>query len=111
MPGGCGTGRWMKTKRMLWSRINASAWRHHRCQILRMLFLRGSPAYASARAHVSVTGATAFCQGRLIRHGSVRLAVAHPPETVVERSGENTAIGVVPTHHAGGPAQALGIGK
>ena len=47
----------------------------------------------------------------MIRQGSVRLTVSHPPETVVERSREDAAVGVVPTHDASGPAQALGIGE
>ncbi len=47
----------------------------------------------------------------MIRQGSVRLAIAHPPETVVECSRENAAIGVVPTDDTRGPAQPLGIGE
>jgi hypothetical protein len=84
--------------------------RHDRRQILRMLFLR--------KARLMLQFPQLFrhrrqgiLEGGMIGDRSVRLTVSHPPKTVVERSYENAAVGVVPTHNTGGPAQALGIGK
>src|ERR1700677_559253 len=49
-------------------------------------------------------------ESRIIRADSAPCTVSHPPETVVECSREDAAIGVVPTNDTGRPTQALGIG-
>ena len=98
-------------KPILSSRSKASAWG--------MNAVKSCPCFTWAKPglccdiaqHFSTRGTSGILQSGMIGQGSVRLAVAHPPITVVQRSGKNAAVGVVPTHNTGSPAQTLGVSE